>query len=95
MSIPRGATFSRSWRRGARATLDIPSLAHGFPAQRDAGRGDVWRVCISRCQNICVSVGMNQKEATGPRGRVLKPVLAEDSLGSLDRLVSRTLVQRF
>lgn len=50
---------------------------------------------ISRCQNICVSVGMNQKEATGLRGGVLKPALTEDSLGSLDRQVSRTPVQRF
>lgn len=95
MSNPRGATFSRSWRRGARATLDIPSPAHGFPAQRDAGRGDAWRVWHLKVSEHLCQAGMNQKEATGPRGRGLKPGLAEDSLGSLDRQVSRTPVQRF
>lgn len=50
---------------------------------------------ISRCQSICVSAGMDHKEVTGPRGSVLKPRLTENSLGSLDRQVSKTHVQRF
>lgn len=88
---PGGVTSPGAGGGGGRATLDIPLPQPMDFLHRDrraeempGGHG------ISRCQSICVSAGTDHKEVTGPRGSVLLPRLTENSLGSLDRQVSKT-----
>lgn len=69
--------------------------AHGFPAQRDAGRGRCLVGMASQGVRAFVSVQAGPLRKSQDQRQRSQPRLTENSLGSLDRQVSKTHVQRF